>query len=250
MGLNLKLSPNRFSGGMQPPPAKGPFFIFLLMMPAFLFLIVLLLVAMQYKQLRSFVAPKPMEMTTVPESAEAQEQAHARVQKFFTAAPGAASAQAPGTTAAASPGSATASASDTLVISTEEINHLTRSSQALSDMHLDYHLELQDTLLIARNSLPVNHLNGYMATMARLMRIKGFLNSEMKARPDFNDSALTLIPVSAVMNGQAAPVSVLGGKGKFNVRDWISDKDFYDKALAGLSEVKIRGGKLLLIKKH
>ena len=71
----------------------------------------------------------------------------------------------------------------------------------------------------------------------------------MKGYPEFKDGTLVLVPVSAVMNGQAAPVSVLNSKGKLDLRDWVSDKDAYDKAIANLADVKIRDGRLLLIKK-
>lgn len=216
---------------MQPPPAKGPFFIFLMMMPAFLGLIILLLVAMQYKQLRSLVADKPMALAPIPDSPEAQERMRARILGFL---------ESRGTDSAAS---------DTLAVSSEEINLMAKSSKTLSDMRLDYHLELKDTILIARNSLPVESLQGFMSTMARLMRVKGYLNSEMKGYPEFKDGKLVLVPVSAVMNGQAAPVSVLDSKGKLEVRDWISDKDAYDRALAHLADIEISDGRLLLIKK-
>jgi hypothetical protein len=219
---------------MQPPPAKTPFFIFLMMMPAFLLLIVLLLIIMQYKQMRSFVSDKPMALISIPQSPEAQEQARAKVRDFLVAA------GKPDTMAVV----------DTLAITAEDINHLTRSSHALADLHLDYHLDFDDSLLIARNSLPVSHLNGFMATMARLMRIHGFLNSEMKGRPEFKDGVLTIVPVSAVMNGHSAPVSVLDSKGRFDVREWVSDKDFYDKALANLADIRIRGGALILTRKR
>ena len=215
---------------MQPPPAKGPFFIFLLMMPAFLGLIILLLVAMQYKQLRSFVSDKAMPLDPIPDSPAAQEKARARILEFLADRGG-------------------DTASDTLAVSGEEINHLAKGSKTLSDMRLDYHLDLKDTLLIARNSLPVDRLQGFMSTMARLLRVKGYLNSEMKGYPEFRDGKVVLIPVSAVMNGQVAPVSVLDSKGKLDVRDWIADKDAYDRAIARLADIRIREGRLLLIKK-
>ncbi|MDB5102455.1 MAG: hypothetical protein JWP91_144 [Fibrobacteres bacterium] len=234
--MGLKLSPGRFSGGMQPPPAKGPFFIFLLMMPAFILLIILLLVVMQYKQLHSFVSPQPMPLSVIPDSPEAQERARARITDFLGD-----TARDSATTAVHRP--------DTLIVSAEEINQLARSSRTLSDMKLDYHLDLEDTLLVARNSLPVEHLRGFLATMARVLRVKGYLNSEMKGYPEFKDGTITIVPTSAVMNGQAAPVSVLG-KGKLDVRDWVEDKAVFDRALAHLADVKIRDDHLILIKKR
>ncbi|MEO6095621.1 MAG: hypothetical protein ABIW76_08055 [Fibrobacteria bacterium] len=232
--MGLKLSRERFSGGMQPPPAKGPFFIFLLMMPAFLGLIVLLLIAMQYKQLRSFVSEKPMALDSIPDSPEAQERVRLKIHDFLTGA---------GHTDSVP-------VADTLMVTKDDLNQLTRGSRALADMHLDYHLDMDDSLLIARNSLPVSHLNGFMATMARALRIHGFLNSEMKGRPEFKDGVLSIVPVSAVMNGVAAPVSVLDSKGRFDMREWVSDKDGYDKAVAKLSGIRIRSGELILTRRH
>lgn len=231
--MGLKLSTTRNTSGMQPPAPKGPFFIFLLMMPAFIFLISLLLVAMQYKQLRAFVSDKPMALATVPHSREAEEKIVSRIHGFFDAAPG-----------------DTSFPKDTLSISSEELNHLSRSSQALTDMNLDYHLDLQDTLLVARNSLPVSTLHGTLALMAKVMRIRGFLNSEMQAYPAIREGKVTLVAVGAVMNGIAAPATVLEQKGPMDVRDWVADKEFYDKAFARLGAVQVRGGRLLLIRKR
>jgi hypothetical protein len=219
---------------MQPPPAKGPFFIFLLMMPAFLGLIVLLLIAMQYKQLRSFVSDKPMALDSIPDSPEAQEKVRLKIHDFLAGA---------GRTDSVP-------VADTLALTKDDLNQLARASRALADMHLDYHLDMDDSLLIARNSLPVSHLNGFMATMARVLRIHGYLNSEMKGRPEFKDGAVNIVPVSAVMNGVAAPVSVLDSKGRFDVREWVSDKDGYDKSLANLSGLGIRRGEMILTRKH
>ena len=201
------------------------------MMPAFLCLIILLLLAMQYKQLRSFVSDRPMALEPIPDSPEAQEKTRARILGFLETA------------------GMDSAASDTLAVTAEEINQMVKSSKALADMRLDYHLDLKDTLLVARNSLPVESLRGFLSTMARLMRVKGYLNSEMKGYPEFKEGKLVLVPVSAVMNGQAAPVSVLDSKGKLEVRDWIADKDAYDRALARLADIRIRDGHLLLIKK-
>ncbi len=197
------------------------------MMPIFILIIAFMLVAMQYKQLHAFVAAKPMALDALPVSPQAEEKVRARIRDFF----GAASA-------------------DTLALSAEEINHLSRTSKSLSDQHLDYHLDLVDTLLVARNSLPVGSLRGGLGTMAGLLRVKGFLNSEMKGYPELKEGKITMIPVGAVMNGLPAPASVLSQKGPIDVREWVEDKDFYDKALQDLSEVKVLRDHLLLIKKH
>lgn len=196
------------------------------MMPAFLLLIVLLLLVMQYKQLRSFVSEKSMPISAVPASIEAQEAVLAKVRGFIAD-----------------------TAADTLSISSDEVNHLIRTSRSLNELKLDYHLELEDTLLVARNSLPVTSMHGLPALLAKVTGIRGYLNSVMKGYPELKEGRITMVPVSAVMNGVPAPASVLTSKGMLDIREWVADKAIYDQAMAVLAEVKIRAGLLLLIKR-
>lgn len=209
---------------------KGPFFIFLFLMPAFVLVICMILVAMQYKQLKTLVSPDPAALPAIRTSPESQARVQAKLDSFLLA-----------------PG-ATRTAQDTLALAAEDLNDLIRGSEALERLHLDYHLSLEDTLLVARNSLPVERLNGFLAAMARILRVRGYLNSEMRGYPLLEGGKLYLVPVSAVMNGVAAPASVLSSKGKLEPREWVSDRDAFDRAAARLSAIKIRGGRLLLIR--
>lgn len=223
------LSKTRFpqKGEQPPPPAKGLFFIALLMMPAFLLLIFLLLMIMQYKQLRSFASDAPMPIAAVAKSRDAEEKTVARVHGFFAD-----------------------TAMDTLSITSVDFNHFLRTSQALNDQKFDYHFDLEDSVLVARNSLPVSSLRGLPGLLAKVTGISGYLNSVMKASPRFQDGKITLTPVSAVMNGAPAPATVLESKGVIDVREWVADKEFYDRSLEATSEVKIRDGRLLVIKRR
>ena len=211
---------------------KGPFFIFLFLMPAFLFLIFLILVAMQYKQLKALVSPRPMELPQVESTPESQARIRSKLDSFLLA---------PRPQAAGS-------VRDTLALEAADLNDLVRGNEALEKLHLDYHLSLEDTLLVARNALPVERLNGVLATLAKTLRVRGWLNSEMKGYPSLEAGKLFAIPVKAVMNGVAAPPSVLSSKGKLEVRQWAGNPQAFDRALANLAEVKIRGGRLLLIR--
>jgi hypothetical protein len=221
---------------------KGPFFIFLLLMPAFVVVIFMILVAMQYKQLKTLVSPRPAELPEVQTSPQSQARVLSRLDSFLLA-PG----PVPNAPSPAAP-SAAGNAQDTLALSARDLNDLIRGSEALEKLHLDYHLSMEDTLLVARNSLPVERLNGVLATMAKLLRVRGYLNSEMKGYPMLDGGKLYLVPVSAVMNGVAAPPSVLSSKGKLEPREWVTDKEAFDRAAARLSALKIRGGRLLLIR--
>jgi len=210
---------------------KGPFFIFLMLMPAFFVLIVFILVAMQYKQLKALVAPNPADLAPVQTSPESQARVRAKVDSFLLAPPAADRAH-----------------RDTLGLDAADLNDLIRGSEALQNLHLDYHLSLEDTLLVARNSLPVEEMQGMLATMAKLLHVHGYLNSIMKGYPKLEGGKLSLVPVAAMMNGIAAPPSVLSSKGKIEAREWVSDKEAFDRATAHLADVKIRGGRLLLIR--
>lgn len=239
---------------------KGPFFIFLLLMPAFVFLIFLILLAMQYKQLKALVSPQRAEMPAVQSSPESQARVVARLDSFLLApravpagrtaadsspaAPTATSA----TSATPSAGAVQGNANDTLSLSAADLNDLIRGSESLEKLGLDYHLTTEETLLVAKNSLPVEHLQGLLAGLARLFRVRGYLNSEMRGYPKLEGGKLYLVPISAIMNGITAPPSVLSSKGKLEPREWVADKEGFDRALARLSEVKIRGGRLLLIR--
>jgi hypothetical protein len=211
---------------------KGPFFIFLLLMPAFLVLIFLILMAMQYKQLKALVSPRPAELPQVQTSPESQARVRAMLDSFFLA---------PGAVAAGN-------TRDTLALDAAELNDMIRGSDALENLGLDYRLSLEDTLLVARNSLPVDRMKGLLAALAKVLRVRGYLNSVMKGYPKLEGGKLYLIPVAAIMNGISAPPSVLSSKGKIEAREWASDKDAFDRAVAHLAEVKILGGRLLLIR--
>lgn len=244
------LSPSRNTGGNQPLQ-KGPFFIFLMIVPVFAVLIVMILLIMQYKQLKSFVAPEAAAMPKLESTPADQEQVRARLQAFL-AAPASMSADSAAKLDSAKTAKATGThpsqAADTLALTAVDLNHLIRSSSSLEKLKLDYHLELQDTVLVARNSLPVERLIGPLSTMAKVLNMKGYLNSEMKGYPSLEGGKVILVPTSAVMNGIPAPASVLNAKGKLDLRDWVGDTAFYDRALAGLKGIRIREGRLLLIR--
>lgn len=205
---------------------KSSFVIFLFFLPAFFLMVLALLAAMQYKQFRAFVSPEPAVLSRITTSPQEEESVRSRVRSFFSG---------PGL--------------DTLALSSEDLNHLIRTSKSLSDLNWDYHLDLTDTLLVARNSIPVKNMKGVVSTLLKLMRVKGYFNSVMAGRPDLKDGHLTLVPVSATMNGQSAPVSALSRNGNVDVREWVEDKAFYDQAIGRLGAIVIRGGRLLLIKK-
>lgn len=213
-------------GPGNAPFHKSSFLIYLLFVPAFLLLMLALLGVMQWKQLKILTSPEPAKLAHVPESKPAEDSLLASVRAFF-AAPGA----------------------DTLSLSGTDLNHLIRTSKTIRDLGWKYHLELEDSLAVARTSLPATEMTGPAGKVIRLFGIKGWLNSEVRIRPKLSPGKLILDPVSAVMNGEAAPSTALTKQGELNPRDWVEDKAAYDSALSRLEAVRITGGRLLLVKK-
>jgi len=186
---------------------------------------------MQYKQLRAFVSPTPIQLTSIPKSADAEEKVLEKLHSFFANE------------------NKTQLQPDTLALTTEEINHLIRTSESLSALKLDYHLELEETTLVARNSLPSSHLIGVLSLLSKVLRVEGYLNSEMEANLTFEKDEIKLMPLAAKMNGLDAPVSVLNRKGGVDLSEWIADQGFYHLVLSRLQAVQIRHAQVLLIKK-
>jgi hypothetical protein len=214
--------------GVKDKPGTTPgFMFFLLILPCFLVVILLLLAAMQYKQMRSFLSDKPFGAAVLPESPEAQAHVVDTLRAFF------------GDTAA-----------DTLALGAPDLNYLIRSSAALRKTGWHYAIGLEDTVFTASNSLPVQEMRGPASWIARVMRMRGYLNSVMKGYPELKDRQITLVPVSATMNGIKAPLTALTRKGNLSLREWVEDKAFFDQAVAQLSEVKVAGDKLLLVKRR
>lgn len=213
-------------GPGNAPFHKSSFLIYLLFVPAFLLLMLALLGTMQWKQLKILTSPEPAKFTHVPVSPAAEDSLLAAVRGFF-AAPGA----------------------DTLALSATDLNHLIRTSKTIRDLGWRYHLEFEDSLALARTSLPAKEMTGPAGKVIRLFGIKGYLNSEVRVRPKLTPGKLILDPVSAVMNGEAAPPTALTKQGELDPRDWVADKATYDSALTRLEAIKISNGKLLLIKK-
>lgn len=214
-------------GPGNAPFHKSSFLIYLLFVPAFLILMILLLAAMQYKQLRILVAKEPLVMDKVPESKSAEDSISAAVWAFF-GEPGA----------------------DTMALTAVDLNHLMRSSKVLRDLGWTYHLTFEDSLLVARTSVPAAEMTGPAGKLIRLFRMKGWLNSEVRARGKFITGGKFVVdPVSAVMNGERAPATALTKQGEMMPRDWVQDKDAYDKAVARLEAAPIKDGRLLLIRK-
>lgn len=214
-------------GPGNAPFHKSSFLIYLLFVPAFLLLMFLLLLIMQYKQLKILVAPEPLRIDHAPESRAAEDSLVRRVRDFF-AAPGA----------------------DTLALTATDLNHLARASGTLRALGWKYHLVFEDTLALARTSVPAAEMTGPAGKLIRLMRVKGYLNSEVRMRPKFLPGGkLVIDPVSAVMNGEAAPPTALTKQGELDPREWVEDKAAYDRALSRLESARIRDGRLLLARK-
>lgn len=215
---------------LEGGPGNGPFhkssfLIYLLFVPTFLLMMLVLMGIQQYKQLKILVSPNPQEIDYVPESKAAEDSLSALIKTFL------------------------ANDRDTLALTAEDLNHLIRTSKTIRELGWKYHLELQDTLALAKTSMPAREMTGPAGKLIRFLRVKGYLNSQVRAYPELDRGKLTLVPISAVMNGESAPPTALTKQGELNPRDWVEDKDAFDRAMVRLEAIRIRDGRLLLIKK-
>jgi hypothetical protein len=71
----------------------------------------------------------------------------------------------------------------------------------------------------------------------------------MKGYVSLEKGKISLVPVSATMNGIVAPVSVLNRKGGIDPTEWIEDRGLYNRALSQLSEIKVQNGTLVFVKR-
>lgn len=213
------------AGGGDGAGTLPGFWLFVILVPCFFLIILLLLAAMQYKQMKTFISDSPAVLDTIPDSAAAEARVSESVRAFFR------------------------DGGDTLSLGTAEANHMVRACEALERAGWRYHITLEDSLFSAASSTPAREMHGPASVIAKVMRMEGWMNSVIRARPELKDGKLTLVPVAAEMNAVKAPASVLSKKGAVDPREWVADKAFYDSALAALAEVKVERGRLLLVKK-
>lgn len=218
---------------LQPSPGRrvdAPlpgFGIFILLVPCFLLFLLFLLGAMQYKQVKSLMSPAPLSLPPIADSTGSRAHAVDTLRAFFQG-----------------------NTRDTLALDAAQLDALVGASEALRKAGWEYRMGLEDTLFTAANSLPVGKMKGPASLVVKLMRMHGYLNSVLKGYPIFKDGRLELTASAATMNGADAPQSALSRNGNVDVREWVEDKSFYDDAVAKLSDVKIAGGRLLLIKRR
>jgi hypothetical protein len=193
-------------------------------------LVIILLGVMQWKQLRILVAKEPVAIEHVPESEAAEDSLVALVRGFL--------AENPADTL-----------SDTLVLSAWDVNHLVRTSPTIDTLGWRYHIGFQDSVAVVKTSVPTEKMTGPVSYLIRIMRVKGYLNSEVHVRPDLRDGKLVLTPIRARMNKEAAPPTALTKQGDLEPRDWAADKHAFDSALANLESIEVTDRGLVLVRK-
>lgn len=217
-------------GPGNAPFHKSSFLIFLLFLPLFVALVIILLGVMQWKQLRILVAKEPVAIDHVAESQAAEDSIAALVKGFL--ADGRAD-----------------SLPDSLVLSAWDVNHLVRTSPTIDSLGWRYHIGFQDSVAVVKTSVPTEKMTGPVSYLIKIMRVKGYLNSEVHVRPDLRNGKLMLTPIRARMNKEAAPPTALTKQGDLLPRDWAADKPAFDRALGNLESIEVTDRGLVLVRK-
>jgi hypothetical protein len=213
------------------PKPRRSFIPFLLGLPIAFGFIILILLSLQYRQIRALVSKTKGEIQVLPFSEQSQKAVLERVLQFV-------SQQRDGDSVGR----------DTLVLSENEVNHLIRVSPVIAPNWDTYQLKIQDTLIHMINVMPAYKLTGPVAWMVKILEKDGWLNSEMVGELRFEKGRLLIHLTKAIMNGIDAPVSNFNRDNRLNPHLMASDSLALNRTLQKLAQIKTEAGAIKLIR--
>jgi hypothetical protein len=175
---------------------------------------------------KTYISPQAFPIEHVPVSLEAEQRVLARATAFFRGG-----------------------SSDTLVLNSEDVNHLVRTSKVVADYGVRYLIELQDSLFNIKCSAPVSAIRTHMSGLINFLKLDGFINAEIEGYLRMREGRIEIITTRSQMGGREAPFTLLGARTHQDVGDFILDREQYDAAVVKLQSVFIRTEKLVFIRK-
>jgi hypothetical protein len=215
----------------QLPKPRRSFIPFLIGLPLALGFIILILLILQYRQVRALVSPTKGEIQVVAQSSSSQEEVLNRVRDFLNGNTGADSVPA-----------------DTMSLSETDVNHLMRLSPAIATNWDTYQLSIGDSSVKMINVMPAQQLTGPVAWMVKLFGKGGWLNSEMEGQIHFKENRLQIDLTRALMNGINAPVSNFNRDNRLNPHQMAADTTAFSQALLKLTNIKVENRTIKLIR--
>jgi hypothetical protein len=219
---------------VPPPPAfsRRAFVLFLLLAPACFLVVIGIVAALQYRQFRLLVSPRPaVEALAMTASDSARHDALTAALSAFAAGTG----------------------PDTVVLSPSDLTLLASASPMASLQGIRIRILGGDSLLASESSRRVEALQGHLAGLfKRFSPVKdGWLNARIEGTPDWRDGILSLTPDRGFLNGVKVPRTALEKHGGLSPRDFLAPEQLpaYKDFLTALDTVTYEDGKILVIRK-
>jgi len=138
---------------------------------------------------------------------------------------------------------------DSLVLSSQDINHLIHSNSLIHNYGVKYLVELEDSLFNIKSNADVKKVMTHLRLIIRLMGLKGYINTEIEGYIRFRENKLNIITTRSQMGGQQAPFTLLGKRTHIDIGDFFQDKTRYESFKNSIKSVSISRKKLIFIRK-
>lgn len=220
---------------VSTPPgefSRRSFFLFILMAPAGLAIIIAIILVTQYRQFKASVSPIP-EVSEFMWDASSQSRLDSVVINLreFSA-------------------NDSAKKSDSLWLNAEDLNLLMASSPVIASQGIHFHADIKDDQITLRSTQAVQAMQGKFAGIFKKIAKSGYLNARLEGEPEWKDGRLEFSPDSGFLNGQKVVAVALQKRGGMSPRDFLTDTVAYAEFIAALGDVKATDGKILLIRKR
>jgi hypothetical protein len=218
----------------KPPGGSSrlSFFLFLMIAPAGILFLFLIMLVVQYKQFKSMVSPAPV----VSEFAWS-DSSRARLDSVLSNVRAFALRDTPGGN------------SDSLWLSAGDLNLLLAFSPVNASRSMRFQISIDDSLVVAQSTQPVQALQGRMARLFKKAAPSGYLNARLEGWPELSGGELELAPVKGFLNGKKIPRIALEKREGLSPSDFMVNHEVYNALLRVLVEVKAVRGRILLVRK-
>jgi len=212
--------------------SRRSFFLFLLLVPVGIFVILAALLVVEFKQFRAMVSPTTAD---VPEFAWS-DSAHARVDSVEA------------DLHAFVDRDTSRVKSDSLWISGGDLTLLLGSSNIALSHGIRVHVTTTDSLIIVQSTQPVQALQGQLAWVFKKIAPSGYLNARIEGYPILKDGKLTFFPVRGFLNGHKIPTTTWTKQGGFSAASFIGHQDFYNAFLRAVGDIQVTPKGMLLLR--
>jgi len=137
---------------------------------------------------------------------------------------------------------------DTLWLSEKETNLIISQSPFIRDYKAKFRIYLQDSQFVFKSSMPVSAVKNHMASIIRVLNLKGYINGELTGQVDVQADKWRLKIFGSKMNNRDAPFFLLGKKGYIELGDFFANPFVYKDVKENIKGIVINKGQVGLYK--